>query len=83
MAIHFILAWRIPWTEEPGGLQSIGSHGVGHDWSNLAAADLIRNGLEIHGQISWNVSPWVGHKKRRGRKYGSPRSQETQIQEAY
>ena len=26
-----ILAWRIPWTEEPGGLQSIGSHRVGHD----------------------------------------------------
>ena len=26
-----ILAWRIPWTEEPGGLQSIGSQRVGHD----------------------------------------------------
>ena len=26
-----ILAWRIPWTGEPGGLQSIGSEGVGHD----------------------------------------------------
>ena len=26
-----ILAWKIPWTEEPGGLQSIGSHRVGHD----------------------------------------------------
>ena len=26
-----ILAWRIPWTEEPGGLQSAGSHRVGHD----------------------------------------------------
>ena len=25
------LAWRIPWMEEPGGLQSIGSHRVGHD----------------------------------------------------
>ena len=25
------LAWRIPWTEEPGRLQSIGSHRVGHD----------------------------------------------------
>ena len=31
MATHSsILAWRIPWTEEPGGLQSIGSQGVGH-----------------------------------------------------
>ena len=26
-----VLAWRIPWTEEPGGLQSMGSQGVGHD----------------------------------------------------
>ena len=26
-----ILAWRIPWTEEPGGLQFIGSQRVGHD----------------------------------------------------
>ena len=26
-----ILAWEIPWTEEPGGLQSTGSHRVGHD----------------------------------------------------
>ena len=25
------LAWRIPWTEEPGGLQSMGSQGVGHN----------------------------------------------------
>ena len=31
-----ILSWRIPWTEEPGGLQSIGSQRVGHNWSNLA-----------------------------------------------
>ena len=33
-----ILAWRIPGTGEPGGLQSMGSHRVGHDWSVLAAA---------------------------------------------
>ena len=30
------LAWRIPWTEELGRLQSLGSQGVGHDWSDLA-----------------------------------------------
>ena len=37
MATHSsILAWRIPWTEEPGGLQFIGSQRVGHDWSDLA-----------------------------------------------
>ena len=31
------LAWKIPWTGEPGGLPSVGSHGVGHDWGDLAA----------------------------------------------
>ena len=32
MATHSsVLAWRIPWTEEPSGLQSMGSHRVGHD----------------------------------------------------
>ena len=32
MTTHFsILAWRIPWTEEPGGLQSVGLRRVGHD----------------------------------------------------
>ena len=32
MATHsIVLAWRIPRTEEPGGLQSMGSHRVGHD----------------------------------------------------
>ena len=36
-AIHSsTLAWRIPWTEEPGGLQSVGSQRVRHDWSNVA-----------------------------------------------
>ena len=36
MAIHSsILAWRIPRTEEPGGLQSMGSQRVGHDWATF------------------------------------------------
>ena len=39
MATHSsVLAWRIPGTEEPGGLPSMGSQRVGHDWSDLAAA---------------------------------------------
>ena len=38
MATHSsVLAWRIPGTEESGGLLSMGSHRFGHDWSNLAA----------------------------------------------
>ena len=39
MATHSsVLAWRIPGMAEPGGLPSVGSHRVGHNWSNLAAA---------------------------------------------
>ena len=39
MATHScVLAWRIPGTGEPGGLLSMGSHRVWHDWSDLAAA---------------------------------------------
>ena len=45
MATHSsVLAWRIPGTGEPGGLPSVGSHRVGHDWSDLAAAAC--NGIE-------------------------------------
>ena len=39
MATHSsVLAWRIPGMGEPGGLPSMGSHRVRHDWSDLAAA---------------------------------------------
>ena len=42
MATHSsILAWKIPLTEEPGGLQSIGSQRVGHDWSDLACMHTV------------------------------------------
>ena len=42
MATHSsVLAWRIPGTGEPGGMPSMGSHRVGHDWSDLAAAAVI------------------------------------------
>ena len=45
------LAWRIPWTEEPGELQSIGSQRVKHDRSNLARR------MSDPGIISvWHVS---------------------------
>ena len=42
MATHSsVLSWRIPGTAEPGGLPSMGSHRVRHDWSDLAAAEEI------------------------------------------
>ena len=52
MATHSsILAWRIPGMGEPGGLPSMGSHRVGHDWSDLAAAaaDNFRIGAGCQG----------------------------------
>ena len=56
MATHTsILAWRIPWTEEPGGLHSIGSQRVRHDWSNLPrmhAVSLKSSLLEILNLIT-------------------------------
>jgi len=51
MANHCsILAWRIPWTEEPGGIQSTGLQTAGH-WSNLACTTLHRGIL----CISWII----------------------------
>ena len=42
MAAHSsILAWKIPWTEEPGRLQSMGSQRVGHDWAMSLSLSLL------------------------------------------
>ena len=42
MAMHSsILAWKIPWTGEPGGLQSTGSQRVGHDWTTKDTMHII------------------------------------------
>ena len=52
MATHSsILAWRIPWTEEPGVLQSMGSHRVRHNFHRAAALRKIRNkqATVLHG----------------------------------
>ena len=46
MATHSsVLAWRIPGMGEPGGLPSMGSHRIGHDWSDLATKGLLRHAL--------------------------------------
>ena len=45
------LAWRIPGMGEPGGLPSMGSHRVGHDWSDLAAA-----AIENHETLSFSFT---------------------------
>ena len=62
-----ILAWRIPWTEEPSGLQAIGLQRVRYDWSNLAHTrslfsaaksenhSVVSDALQPHGLYSpWN-----------------------------
>ena len=49
MATHSsVLAWRIPGTGEPGGLPSVGSHRVRHDWSDAAAAEYIMRNAELN-----------------------------------
>ena len=54
MATHSsVLAWRIPGTGEPGGLPSVGSHRIGHDWSDLAATWVLGAGNnEVQFQAS-------------------------------
>ena len=56
MAAHSsILAWRIPWTEEPGGLQSMGSQRVKWDWSHFSSVQfsrsIVSNSLQHHESL--------------------------------
>ena len=57
MRIHSnILAWKIPWTEKPGGLQSIGSQRVGHNWSDYADTH-IHLCFQLYGHpVNFHVS---------------------------
>ena len=68
MAPHSsVLAWRTPGTEEPGGLPSMGSHRVGRDWSDLAAAEYINvnillvNSKTCYAKYSseWNLKKYT------------------------
>ena len=69
MATHSsVLAWRIPGMGKPGGLLSMGSHRVGHDWSDLAIAiAILTQGLslsllqcrQILYQLSHQGSPYI------------------------
>ena len=59
-----VLAWRIPGTEEPGGLPSMGPHKVGHDWSDLAASCLMRRADSLEKTLMLG-GIWV--RRRRGR----------------
>ena len=53
MATHSsTLAWKIPWTEGPGGLQSMGSLGVGHDWATSLSPFTF-----MHWRRKWQPTP--------------------------
>ena len=53
MAPHSsILAWKIPWTEEPGRLQSMGSRRVGHDWATSLSLFTF-----MHWRRKWQPTP--------------------------
>ena len=57
MATHSdVLAWRIPRMGEPGGLPSMGSHRVRHDWSDLAATAAA----ELSSFLWWKETSMVG-----------------------
>ena len=49
---HATLAWKIPWTEEPGRLQSMGSLRVGHDWATSLSLFTF-----IHWTRKWQPTP--------------------------
>ena len=63
MAIHSsILAWRIPWTEEPDGLRSMGLQRVGHDWATNTATTTMNSWPLLLSEPQVNKSqflPWV------------------------
>ena len=46
------LAWKVPWTEEPGGLQSMGSLGIGHDWATSLSLFTF-----MHWRRKWQPTP--------------------------
>ena len=53
------LAWKIPWTEEPGGLQSTGSQRVGHDWvTSLHSIPSKGRGVEKGGHLQRCLDGW-------------------------
>ena len=55
-----ILAWKIPWTEEPGGLQSRGSKRIGRDWAHTACTSGPDSFSDSSASIlTWELNPFV------------------------
>ena len=54
------LAWKIPWTEEPGGLQSMGSLRVGHDFTLTFHFHTLEKEMATHSSVlDWRI-PGMG-----------------------
>ena len=75
------LAWKIPWTEEPGGLQSMGSLRVGHDWATSLSLFTF-----MHWRTKWQPTPVFlpGESQRQGslvgcRLWGRTESDTTEV----
>ena len=82
MATHSsVLAWRIPGTGEPGGLPPMGSHRIGHDWSDLAAAAVVFHCIDMPQLLypfvcrwTFKLLPWTGEQDvQRGSRYRGER----------
>ena len=50
-----ILAWRIPWTEEPGGLQFMGSERIGHDWATSTFTSITEPAIASGQTVLFNL----------------------------
>jgi len=57
MATHSsTFAWKIPWTEEPGGLQSMGSLRVGHDFTFTFHFHVLEKEMATHSNVlAWRI----------------------------
>ena len=74
IATHYsILAWRIPWTEEPGGLPSMGSWRVGHNWgTNTSTSTVFIKKKKKYGLVphNWRQEKQRGEKERADHQLG-------------
>ena len=98
MAIHSsTIAWKIPWTEEPDRLQSMGSQRVGHDWATLLSLSLVhpkgdqswmfigRTDAEADTPILWppHAKSWlIGKDPDTGRDKGPEEKGTTEVEKA-
>ena len=63
LCVPSTLAWKIPWTEEPGGLLFMGSHRVGHDWATSLSLCTV-----MHRRRQWHPTPGLGPGKSQGQR---------------